>query len=119
MASLVILNAISAVLSLDIPANHTVTQGSTSASIGANNEIISFLPFLSLFLSLAIKHQDMLKLMVIGGLIETFRRFAYWTWNCLLNAWFITAFFEDSDDAFGVCCVVREIVAAEYTSQNG
>ena len=63
---------------------------------------MSFLPFTSLFLSAAMKNQDMLKLMVIGGLVETFRRFAHRAWNWVSNTWFITAYFESSDEAFGV-----------------
>ena len=113
------LNAISAFLSSDIPANgnSSVIPGNASHATvtGANsqplsNESFSFLPFSSLFLTLVMKNQDMLKLVVIGGLFETFRRFTYRAWDWILNEWFIIAQFQNTDDTYSMfhrrsrCC---------------
>ncbi|KAF8505062.1 BCS1 N terminal-domain-containing protein [Gautieria morchelliformis] len=78
------------------PGNTSYATGSQSFSTGD----LSFFAVPSLLISLAVRNQDVLKLVVIGGLIETFRRFADRTWNWFLNTWFITAYFDNTDDTF-------------------
>lgn len=67
----------------------------------------------SLLLSLVINSQNMLKLMVIGGLIETFRRFTVRLWYWLVDGWVINAFYDDSNDTFGTCSLATGVAQAD------
>jgi chaperone BCS1 len=46
--------------------------------------------------------RDWFKLIVIGGFIETCRRFIFYVWRIALNAFWITAHFDESDSTYGV-----------------
>ncbi|KAF8581519.1 P-loop containing nucleoside triphosphate hydrolase protein [Ramaria rubella] len=81
-----------------VPSLSNATNATTAESSFVHD--LSFFSVPSLLLSLAFKNQDFLKLVLIGGLIETFRRFADRAWNWFLNTWFITAYFDNSDDTF-------------------
>ncbi|KAF5373306.1 hypothetical protein D9615_007405 [Tricholomella constricta] len=43
---------------------------------------------------------DWLKLIVIGGILETCRRAFYWGYNIFINSFFISATFQDGDDSY-------------------
>lgn len=108
MASQAILNALAEFLPSDTQSDGgtapspLLITGNVSHPTSTTGDLSIFsLP--SLLLSLAIKNQDVLKLIVIGGLIETFRRFAAQAWNWILDSCFLTAYFEDSDDTFRAC----------------
>ncbi|KAF8506401.1 BCS1 N terminal-domain-containing protein [Hysterangium stoloniferum] len=81
-------------------ANESAAAG--SATLGIEPLAISSLP--ALLLSLAIKNQDVLKLMVIGTIIETSRRFAnaigkrFWDW--FVNGWHLEVTFESNDQSY-------------------
>ncbi|KAF8506399.1 P-loop containing nucleoside triphosphate hydrolase protein [Hysterangium stoloniferum] len=81
-------------------ANESAAAG--SATLGIEPLAISSLP--ALLLSLAIKNQDVLKLMIIGTVIETSRRFANTIWNkfweWFVNAWYLTITFESNDESY-------------------
>ena len=44
---------------------------------------------------------DWTGLFVLGGLVETFRRFASSMWGRVVEAFFLTATFHENDEAFG------------------
>ena len=84
------------------PVGGNITQAASDtpwSSISPGSLSFSVIP--SLLISLAIRHQDVLKLVVIGGIIETCRRLVDMVWRWCLDAWFITAYFESTDDTFG------------------
>jgi chaperone BCS1 len=45
--------------------------------------------------------RDWMKLAILGGLLEFFRRFAYMGYNKLVASFFIRAVFEDQDSSYG------------------
>jgi mitochondrial chaperone BCS1 len=45
--------------------------------------------------------RDWLKLIVIGGVLESCRRMAYQLYNNFINSFFITATFREDDDSYG------------------
>ncbi|KAF8075116.1 P-loop containing nucleoside triphosphate hydrolase protein, partial [Lyophyllum atratum] len=59
-------------------------------------DLSSLLAFLASFSAL----HDWLKLIVIGGVLETCRRLFYTVYDKVVNAFFITATFEDGDDSY-------------------
>lgn len=80
------------------PSSVNASHATDSQSLSAGNLSPFAIP--SLLFSLAVNNKDVLKLVLIGGLIETFRRLADRVWNWLMNTWFITAYFDNSDDTF-------------------
>ena len=60
----------------------------------------SLFPFLSLIRWFAAL-PDWLKLLIVGGIVETCRRTLSTLYERLLGAFFITATFEEDDDAYG------------------
>ena len=47
--------------------------------------------------------RDWLKLLILGGTIETCRRTLFWLYRQAVNAVMITATFEQDDDCYGAC----------------
>lgn len=46
--------------------------------------------------------RDWLKLIVLGGVLETCRRFGYLAWQSFVDSFFLTAHFEQEDESYGV-----------------
>ncbi|GLB41667.1 putative AAA ATPase family protein [Lyophyllum shimeji] len=72
-----------------------VTDTATGIS-PATTQPQSILGFLFSFTAL----QDWLKLIVIGGVLESSRRLFYSAYNKFVNSFFITAIFDDGDDSY-------------------
>lgn len=74
-----------------MPHNVTGTSTSSSPSLGS---------LLSLLLSLSAL-RDWLKLIVIGGFLETGRRFLFASYQKFIDSFFITANFQQDDSCYG------------------
>ncbi|GJJ07004.1 hypothetical protein Clacol_001202 [Clathrus columnatus] len=74
----------------------------STASLDTMDTSISSL--LALLLSLAVRNMDVLKLMLIGGVIETSRRlvFTLWSqlWTWISTSWHVTVHFESHDEVY-------------------
>ena len=89
--------------------NNQAPVGNESASVASNitgaataNPLpIAVTPatILSLFLSFSAL-RDWLKLIVIGGVVETSRRLCLKLWSTFIEAFWITASFEEHDDSY-------------------
>lgn len=80
------------------------TQPNTTTGFTFDKMEISLSSLQTLLLSLAVKNQDVLKLMLVGFVIETSRRFAFalWSriWAWLTTSWYISVLFESNDDVY-------------------
>jgi chaperone BCS1 len=77
--------------------NGTVSQNHTQPSPSFPTDILSLITFLLSFSALG----DWFKLIVLGGVLETFRRLAFHCYHKIYNSFFITATFEDDDSSYG------------------
>ncbi|KAG6918968.1 hypothetical protein DXG01_010207 [Tephrocybe rancida] len=80
----------------DTPTVATNGTSTTSGSAPLPADFSSLLTFLFSFSALS----DWLKLIVIGGLIESARRLFYTSYNRIYNSFFITVTFADGDDSY-------------------
>ena len=77
--------------------NVTVPDGADSTSTQSPLNLGSLL---SLLLSLSAL-RDWLKVIVIGGFLETCRRFIFGSYHKLIDSFFITANFQEDDSSYG------------------
>jgi hypothetical protein len=85
--------------SYDHPVNLNATTANAT-STAAPFSLPFSLPLPHFLLSLIAKNQDVLKLLLLGGLLETGRRYAGQTWDWLLSQFFFTVHFESTDDTY-------------------
>ncbi|TRM69869.1 P-loop containing nucleoside triphosphate hydrolase protein [Schizophyllum amplum] len=84
----------------DAAANATVTSMGGSATLAGGISQVGLLsPLVTLFLWFS-KLPDWLKLLIVGGVVESCRRTMFSFYNRVLSAFFITATFEEDDDAY-------------------
>lgn len=109
MASQVLLGSLSSILPLtflmmNTSTDDTIVNASNVATNSTSNPSsphpYSF-PIPPFLLSLILKNQDFLKLMVLGGLLETCRRYTGQVWEWILSQFYFTVYFESSDETFG------------------
>ena len=79
----------------DVAQNVTVTNSTTTSPASPLN-LPALLSFLLSFSAL----RDWLKLIVIGGVIETCRRFGLKLWSSLVESFWITACFDERDTCY-------------------
>lgn len=73
------------------------TATATATPMAMPTDLSSLLTLLLSFSAL----RDWAKLAILGGLIEMLRRFVFGGYYNLVNAFFITATFEDQDASYG------------------
>ncbi|KAH9946492.1 P-loop containing nucleoside triphosphate hydrolase protein [Amylocystis lapponica] len=76
---------------------HNDTVPSTSA--GPSTVPSDLFSMLSMLLSLSAL-RDWLKLLLVGGVIETCRRFFFGSWESLVSSFWITVTFDEEDDSY-------------------
>ncbi|KIJ36051.1 hypothetical protein M422DRAFT_261599, partial [Sphaerobolus stellatus SS14] len=75
-------------------------------NVAANQTAENILPFAlpftipSLLLTLFLKNQDFLKLMFIGGILETCRRYSTRLWEWIVSRFRIAIYFESKDETY-------------------
>jgi chaperone BCS1 len=80
---------------MDAAASNLSMAGSASGQ--QLNDLASLWTFFLSFSAL----RDWVKLIVLGGALESCRRFASSLWSRLLESFFLTAYFEYEDDSYG------------------
>lgn len=78
-----------------VPTNGTMPAG-TATPVASPTDITSVLTLLLSFSAL----RDWVKLFVIGGAIETCRRSAMKIWSTFVEAFWITACFDERDESY-------------------
>lgn len=77
--------------------NGTISQDHVQPGPSFPTDILSLVTFLLSFSALG----DWVKLIVLGGVLETCRRLAFHFYYKVYNSFFITATFEEDDSSYG------------------
>lgn len=77
--------------------NGTAAEGSLPSAPAAPTDLSSLIAFLFSFSAL----RDWFKLLIIGGFLETCRRYFFTFYNKVIESFFITATFEEGDSSYG------------------
>jgi chaperone BCS1 len=98
MSSLVqqVLSGLGALPSADSPP--IASNATAPSATNIPSDVSSLIAMLFSFSAL----RDWFKLIVIGGFIETCRRFIFYAWRTALNAFWITAHFDENDSTYGL-----------------
>jgi mitochondrial chaperone BCS1 len=78
--------------------NATTAAATTPAPLTMPTDLSSLIALLFSFSAL----RDWLKLVLIGGVFETCRRLFYYSWNKVVDSFWITAQFHEDDASYGV-----------------
>ncbi|KAJ7182706.1 P-loop containing nucleoside triphosphate hydrolase protein [Mycena crocata] len=89
-------NQVESVANVSATGTSPSTATATTTPFSIPSDLSSLLTLLLSFSAL----RDWMKLAVLGGVIEMFRRFFFGGWQKIVNSFFITACFEDQDASY-------------------